>query len=214
MKNFILLIVGLIMMTQSMLAQVTFSGDVQYFSKNTSLATGLVYDEDPAAVLHLNATYKISDRFGVSGFYTGHSCRKETGITNQYHLVDALAHYNITDDLVLYTGPELVYKRKDNNNITDIGLIGMMTWSKQKFSTSLIVYTNPQFQFFYYIGSVTINLRKDLSAYVLGAYTTAEPTPVYGLSGLKYSSGRFFTGVYYVFRSDAPGPMFNIGFTF
>ena len=201
-------------MTQSMFAQVSLSGDVQFFSKNTSLATGLVYDEDPAVALHLNATYKISERFGVSGFYTGHSCRKETGITNQYHLVDALLHYNITDDLVLYAGPEFVYKRKDNNNITDVGLIGMLTWSKSKVSTSFIAYSNPQFQFFYGIGSVTINLRKDLSMYVLGAYTTAEPTPVYGLSGLKYSSGQFFSGIYYVFRSDAPGPMFNIGITF
>ena len=201
-------------MTQSVFAQVGVSGDVQFFSKNASLATGFVYDETPAIILHLNADYQIpSSRFGVSGFYTGHTSRKETGVVNHYHLVDICAHYNITNGLVIYAGPELIYKHTDGNKI-DVGLLGMITWSKEKFATSFIIYTNPQFQFFYYIGSANINVCKNVSIYTLGAYTTAEQFPVYGLSGLKYSNGKFFTGAYYVFRKDAPGPTFHIGFTF
>ena len=142
MKQIMLFISCLIIMTQSVFAQVGLSGDVQFFSKNASLATGLVYDETPATILHLNADYQIpSSRFGVSGFYTGHTSRKETGNVNHYHLVDICAHYNITDELAIYAGPELIYKHTDGNKI-DAGLLGMITWSKEKFATSFIFYTN------------------------------------------------------------------------
>ena len=216
MKKLVVMFAIIIAMVEMGFAQnVEFgiSGDAMYSSKNASTGTGLVFSEDPAVILHVNTTLTYN-KWGVSAFYSGYTGLERFSVGDQYHIVDLLASYTINDEFTVYVGPEFTYKDVNDTDIVGSGLIGMVTWNRNKISSSFIYYTDPKFTIHYFIGSVNYNIVDNFSTYALVAYTTAEPTPVFGMVGVKYSKDVFFTGVYYAFRDNAPGPFFNVGFKF
>lgn len=216
MKKLVVMFAIFIAMVEMSFAQsVEFgiSGDAMYSSKNASTGTGLVFSEDPAVILHVNTSLTY-DKWGISAFYSGYTGLQRLSVGDQYHMVDLLASYTINDEFTVYVGPEFTYKDVSDADIVGSGLIGMVTWNRNKISSTFIYYTDPGFTIHYFIGSVNYNIVDNFSTYALVAYTTVEPTPVFGMAGIKYSKNLFFTGVYYTFRDNAPGPFFNIGFKF
>ena len=216
MKKLVVLIAIVIAMVEMSFAQsVEFgvSGSAMYSSKNASVGTGLVFSEDPAVICQMNASVSYN-KWAISAYYSGYTGIQRLSVGDQYHLVDLLASYNITDGLTLHVGPEFTYKDNNESDIVGSGLIGMMTWSRNKISSTFIYYTDPKFTIHYFIGSVDYNIVDNFNAYGLVGVTTAEPTPVYGMVGVKYSKNAFFAGVYYTFRYNATGPHFNVGFKF
>ena len=192
--------------------EVSTSGSVMYSSKNASVGTGMIFSEDPAVICQLNASLSYG-KLGVFASYSGYTGIQRFNIGDQKHLFDVFGSYEFCDGLTVYVGPEFVYNDSEVD-VTSAGLVAMMTWSKGRISSTLIYYTNPQFTFHYVIGSMNVEISSNFSAYVLGGYTTAEDTPVYGVAGLKYTKNAFYVGAYYAIRSNAPGPFFNIGFAF
>ena len=211
----IVLAVFAAMMAKMSIAQVEFSvsGSAMYSSKNASVGTGLVFSEDPAVICQMNASVSYN-KWAISAYYSGYTGIQRLSVGDQYQLVDLLASYNITDGFTLHVGPEFTYKDTNESDIVGSGLIGMVTWSRNKISSTFIYYTDPKFTIHYFIGSVDYNIVDNFNAYGLVGVTTAEPTPVYGMVGVKYSKNAFFAGVYYTFRYNAPGPHFNVGFKF
>lgn len=187
------------------------SGDVQYATKNVSIGTGLMFSEDPAVILHLNPSFHY-ESFSVTAFYSGHTGLQRLSDGDHYHIVDLLASYQF-GDFTIYGGTEFTYKDADTDK-TGSGVVGMLTFGKEKVSSTFIFYTDIKFQVYYYILSGSYSLTENLSVYGLIGYTTAEPTPLYGMAGLKYTKGQFYAGTYYVFRDQVPGPTFNVGFVF
>ncbi|MBQ2600085.1 hypothetical protein II582_01640 [bacterium] len=220
MKRLLIVLAIVIAMAKMSIAQnvehnveVGVSSSVMYSSKNASVGTGLVFSEDPAVISQLNVSVSYN-KWAVSAYYSGYTGIQRLSVGDQYHLVDLLASYNITDGLTLHVGPEFTYKDTNESDIVGSGLVAMMTWSKNNFDATVIYYTDPHFSIHYVIGSADYRIIDYFSAYGLFGYTTAEQTPVYGMLGMKYTKNEFFAGVYYMFRENAPGPHFNVGFKF
>lgn len=221
MKRLLIVLAIVIAMAKMSIAQnvehnveVGVSSSVMYSSKNASVGTGLVFSEDPAVISQLNVNI-TSGKWGVLASYSGYTGLQRLSIGDQYHLLDVFGTYQINEEFTLYVGPEFTYKDLDESeDVFGAGLIAMMTWNREKISSTLIYYTDPRFSIHYVIGSIDYRIIDNFSAYGLFGYTTAEQTPVYGLLGMKYSKNEFFAGVYYTFRENAPGPHFNVGFKF
>lgn len=192
---------------------VTVGGSVEYSSKNVSLGTGLVFSEEPAVIFNGAVTVELAKKFGVSAFYTGY-CGTQRLEGNQFHIVDLLASYNVNNELTLYTGPEFTYSDNGTNDETGAGLILMATYNKSKLNSTGILYSDPCFRSIYVISSVNYQVKNNFSIDALVGVTNAETKPIYGLAGIKYNGHHIFAGAHYIFRSDAPGPVFNIGLTF
>jgi opacity protein-like surface antigen len=216
-KLAIVLAVFATMMAKMSIAQnvnVSVSGSAMYSSKNASVGTGLVFSEDPAVISQLNVNI-TSGKWGMLASFSGYTGLQRLSIGDQYHLLDVFGTYQINEEFTLYVGPEFTYKDLDESeDVFGAGLIAMMTWNREKISSTLIYYTDPRFSIHYVIGSIDYRIIDNFSAYGLFGYTTAEQTPVYGMLGMKYSKNEFFAGVYYTFRENAPGPHFNVGFKF
>jgi hypothetical protein len=216
MKNLVIMLAVFAAMVAKMsVAQnvnVSVSGSAMYSSKNTSVGTGLVFSEDPAVICQVNTSVSY-DKWAISAYYSGYTGIQRLSVGDQCHLVDLFASYNITDNLTLHVGPEFTYKDSEND-ATGSGLVAMITWSKNKVDATGIYYTDPAFTIHYFIGSVNVQITDKLSTYGLVGITTAEPTPVYGMVGVKYTKDAFFAGAYYTFRYNAPGPHFTVGFKF
>ena len=216
MKRLLIVLAIVIAMAKMSIAQVEFSvsGSAMYSSKNTSVGTGLVFSEDPAVLTQLNANFSYN-KWGVLTSYSGYCGIQRLSVGDQYHLIDIFASYQINDEFTLYVGPEFTYKDiAESDDVFGAGLIGMMTWNRNRISSTLIYYTDPHFSIHYVIGSADYRIVDNFSVYGLVGVTTAEPTPVYGMVGAKYSKDAFFAGVYYTFRYNAPGPHFTVGFKF
>jgi len=216
MKKLAIVLAIVIATAKMSIAQVEFSvsGSAMYSSKNTSVGTGLVFSENPAVISQLNANI-TSGKWGLLTSYSGYCGIQRLSVGDQYHLIDIFASYQINDEFTLYVGPEFTYKDiAESDDVFGAGLIGMMTWNRNRISSTLIYYTDPHFSIHYVIGSADYRIVDNFSAYGLVGFTTAEASPVYGMAGIKYSKDAFFAGVYYTFRYNAPGPHFNVGFKF
>lgn len=193
---------------------VTASGSVEYSSKNVSLGTGLVFTEEPAVIFNgAVAVESDSSKLGVSAFYSGY-CGTQRIDGDQFHIIDLFVSYKINKELTLYAGPEFTYSDNATKDETGAGLIAMVAYNKSKLNSTGILYSDPKFKSFYVIGSVNYSVNDNLSIDGLIAGTNAEAHPIYGLAGVKFSKGHLFAGAHYVFRVDAPGPVFNVGFSF
>lgn len=215
MKNLVVIALAIVIASAKMsIAQnvnVSVSGSAMYSSKNTSVGTGLVFSEDPAVICQMNASVSYN-KWAISAYYSGYTGIQRLSVGDQYHLVDLFASYNITDGLTLHVGPEFTYKDiAESDDVVGAGLIGMMTWNRNRISSTLIYYTDPHFSIHYVIGSVDYRIVDNFSAYGLIGFTTAESSPVYGMVGAKYEKDVVSVGVYYTFHKLTPGPHFTVG---
>jgi hypothetical protein len=215
MKKIIVFAILIAMVEMSFAQNVEFSvsGSAMYSSKNASMGVGLIFSEDPAVIAQLNANLSYN-KWGLLTSYSGYTGIQRLNAGDQSHLLDVFASYQINNEFTLHVGPEFTYKDISDTDIVGMGLVAMMTWNKNNFSSTLIYYTDPHFSFHYVIGSVEYRIVDNFSAYGLIGVTTAEANPVYGILGLKYSKDAFSAGVYYALRKDAPGPLFQVGFKF
>jgi hypothetical protein len=128
-------------------------------------------------------------------------------------MFDLSLSYSISEELSLSAGYELTYTDNQDDEIGH-SIFAIASWSKGRVSSNFIFFSDLEFRSAYYIGSVDINVMKNVSLYTLGAYTNTKNTPWYGLIGLKYTNGHFFAGTYWVFDKDNPGPVVSAGVTF
>ena len=209
MKKFIMVAV-FAMMVVNMFGQTSFnvSGDVQISSNNISLGTGIEFEKAHAFIGHMNAGVQYKD-FGLSVSYGGY--KSLTGSETMFNLVDLIGSYKVNSELTIMAGYELTYwdHKIEDDEIGD-GIFAMATWSKGKFSTTGIIFTNPQFSFIYLIESANYQITDHVSAYGLVAYTNAEAYPFYGLAGLKVSKGSISVGAYGIARYNSPGVTINL----
>ena len=210
----VLAVFAAMMAKMSIAQEVEFSvsGSAMYSSKNASMGVGLIFSEDPAVIAQLNTNLTYG-KWGMLASYSGYCGIQRLSAGDQFHLLDIFGTYQINEEFNLYVGPEFTYKDVSDTDIVGMGLVAMMTWNKNNFSSTLIYYTNPSFSSHYLIGTVDYRIVDNFSAYGLIGLTTAEANPVYGILGLKYSRDSFSAGVYYALR-DTPGPLFQIGFKF
>lgn len=213
MKKLVIVMIAFVAMVVNGFGQnFNVSGDVQFSSKNISLGTGIVFEESTAFITHLNGNMQFK-KVGVSVCYSGYS--SITGSHTTYNLVDIIGSYEVSDNFTLMAGYEATYTDyTDQDDKNGSGIFAMATWNKGRFSTTGIVFTNPQISFLYLIQSATYQISDHVSAYGLFGYTNAEAYPVYGLAGLKVKKGAISFGAYGVARYDAPGAVFNIECSF
>lgn len=188
------------------------SGDVAFYSKNMSTFTGLMFGEEPAIVSHLNACLEVKN-FSMSAAYSGQNAINHVTDGDRFHMLDLSVGYKVNKEFGLCTGYELTYTDTDEGEIGH-GVFAMAMYNKNKVSSNLIFFADPTFKSTYYIGSIDVRVMKNVSLYVLGGYTNTKSTPWYGLVGIKYAKGNFFTGTYLVFTKYNPGPIVSAGVTF
>ena len=213
-KLAIVLAVFAAMMAKMSIAQsvnVNVSGSAMYSSKNASVGTGLVFSENPAVISQVNVNLSHG-KWGLLASYSGYTGLQHLSVGDQYHLLDVFGSYQINDEFTLYVGPEFTYKDLDeSDDVFGAGLIAMMTWNREKISSTVIYYTDPHFSIHYVIGSADYRIINNFSVYGLVGFTTAESSPVYGMVGAKYEKDVVSVGVYYTFRELTPGPHFTVG---
>jgi hypothetical protein len=212
MKKFIVAMTIAMVVFNVLGQNVTASGSVEYSSKNVSLGTGLVFSEEPAVIFNGAVTVE-NNKFGVSASYSGY-CGTQRIEGNQFHLVDLFVSYKVNKELTLLSGPEFTYSDNGTKDETGTGLILMATYNKSKLNSTGIFYSDPKFKSIYVISSVNYQVNNNISIDGLIGATNAEAHPLYGLAGVKFSKGHLFAGAHYIFRSDARGPVFNVGFSF
>ena len=192
---------------------VSFSGDVAYYSKNLSTFTGLMFDENPSVVTHVNvgADYK---KFNISAAYSGQHSIHHLEDGDRLNMLDLYCCYNVNKELNLSVGYELTYSDNTGNDEFGHGVFAMAMFHKDRVSSTAIFFADPKIQNTYYIGSVDLQVGKNVGIYTLAGYTNTKDTPLYGLIGLKYKKGGFFAGTYWVFDKDNPGPVASVGLSF
>ena len=191
---------------------VDFSGDVAYYSKNLSTFTGLMFGEEPALVTHMNvgANYK---KFNISAAYSGQLGIQHLTDGDRFNMLDLSLSYSVSEELNLSAGYELTYTDNEHDEFGH-GVFAMAMFHKDRVSSTAIFFSDPKIQNTYYIGSVDLQVGKNVGIYTLAGYTNTKDTPLYGLIGLKYKKGGFFAGTYWVFDKDNPGPVVSVGLSF
>ena len=199
-------------MTVCVKAQVSVNGDVGFYTKNLSTFTGLMFSEEPAMVAHMNVGVDYK-KFNISASYSGQHAIHHYEDGDRFNMLDLSVGYKISKGLVVSLGYEMTYTDTEKDQIGH-GVFAMAKWSKCKVSSTLIFFADPSFKNTYYIGSIDLRVMKNVSVYTLAGYTNTKTSPLYGLVGVKYSKGSFFTGTYWVFDKDNPGPVVSAGLTF
>lgn len=211
-KKFLLMIV-VVMCSIKGFGQVNVSGDAAYYSKNLSTFTGLMFSEDPAMVSHLNITLDTMN-FRLSAAYSGQHAIHHLKDGDRFNLLDLSVCYNVNEELGLSAGYELTYADNIEKDEIGHGVFAMARYSHNNVNSILIYFSDPKMVNRYYIGSVDVEVMKNVSLYTLAGYTNTKDTPLYGLIGLKYKKGGFFAGTYWVFDKDNPGPVCSVGISF
>lgn len=214
MKKIMIMLVVMAVSVVSVSAQkdtvsVNFSGDVSYFTKNVSLATGLKFGDNPALVVHMNTLLEFKD-FNLSAAYSGHIGIQRIQDGDHFHMFDFSADYMISKKLNLSIGYELTYTDMTHGEFGH-GVFAIGTFTGERLSSNVIFFADPSFKSTYYIGSTDVKVGKNMSLYVLGGYTNTKTSPWYGLFGIKYTSSNFTTGLYII---SGNGIAFNIGIQF
>jgi len=217
MKKSVVLMVVMVLLSISVFAQtdsviVSFSGDVAYYSKNLSTFTGLMFGENPSVVTHVNvgADYK---KFNISAAYSGQLGIQHLTDGDRFNMLDLSLSYSVSEELNLSAGYELTYTDNEHDEFGH-GVFAMAMFHKDRVSSTAIFFADPKIQNTYYIGSVDLQVGKNVGIYTLAGYTNTKDTPLYGLIGLKYKKGGFFAGTYWVFDKDNPGPVVSVGLSF
>jgi len=211
MKKFMILLV-VVVVSVCVKAQVNVNGDVAYYSKNLSTFTGLMFSEEPAMVAHMNAGINYKD-FNFSASYSGQLGIQHLTEGDRFHMLDLYAGYMVSEKVGLCVGYELAYTDSEKDELGH-GVFAMCTYAENKVSSNLIFFADPKIQNTNYIGSVNVEMSKNVSLYVLGGYTNTKNTPWYGLVGVKYSMDSFFVGTYCVLDKENPGPVVSVGMKF
>ena len=212
MKKIVVLTV-MVLVSLCVKAQVSVSGDCAYYTKNLSTFTGTMFSEEAAMVSHLNTSMEIKD-FSLSAAYSGHylTHRLEDN-DSHFHMLDMYVSYKVKD-LNLSVGYEATYSDyKGQQDEFGHGVFAMAMYAKNKVSSNFIFFSDPKIENRYYIGSLNVEVMKNVSVYGLAGYTNTKTSPLYGLVGVKYT-GKFFVGTYYVLDKINPGPVVCAGVTF
>ena len=211
MKKVVFLTV-MVVVSLSVKAQVSVSGDAAYYSKSLSTFTGLMSSEDAAMVSHLNTSLKLKE-FSLSAAYSGHYLMHRQDNDNHFHMLDMYISYKVKD-LNLSVGYEATYSDyKGQQDEVGHGVFAIATWSRNKVSTNFIFFADPKIESRYYIGSLNVEVMKNISIYTLAGYTNTKTSPLYGLVGVKYT-GKFLVGTYYILDKSNPGPVVSVGVRF
>lgn len=212
MKKIMIMLVSVLVVFEVSAQEFNVSGDVAYYSKNLSTFTGLMFSEEPAMVAHMNAGINYKD-FNFSASYSGQLGIQHLTEGDRFHMLDLSAGYMVSEKVGLCAGYELAYTDSEQDELGH-GVFAMCTYAGNKVSSNLIFFADPKIQNTYYIGSVNVEMMKNVSLYVLGGYTNTKSTPWYGLVGVKYSMDSFFVGTYCVLDKENTGPVVSVGMKF
>lgn len=212
MKKVVFLTV-MVVMSLCVKAQVSVSGDVGFYTKNLSTFTGLMFSEEPAMVSHLNTSLELKD-FSLSAAYSGQHSIHHLEDGDRFNMLDLSIGYKVNNEISTYLGYELTYTDKEGHDEFGHGVFAMAMFHKDRVSSTAIFFADPKIQNTYYIGSVDLQVGKNVGIYTLAGYTNTKDTPLYGLIGLKYKKGGFFAGTYWVFDKDNLGPVASVGLSF
>ena len=190
--------------TLCVVGQVEVTGDVAFYTKNLSTATGIMFSEDPAMVVHMNMNTTTWKGFTLSAAYSGHMGMQRLQDGDHFHMLDLSCGYSFNKEISACVGYELTYTDAENDQIGH-GVFAMATYTKRVVSSTFIFFADPSFD---------VKVGKNVSVYALGGYTNTNSNPWYGLVGIKYSKGSFFTGTYWMFDKSNPGPCACVGLTF
>lgn len=190
--------------------QINLNGDVAYYSKNLSTFTGLEFSEQSAVVTHVRGGFDYK-KIGLSCTYTGQHAIEG----NKFNLLDLAANYKLNGELEISAGVEFTYQDEvEGKDAFGKGVFAMANYSKNRVSANCIYFSDPKMVNRYYIGSVDLQVGKNVSLYTLAGYTNTKDKPIYGLVGVKCTKGDVFVGTYWVFDGDNPGPVVALGLTF